>query len=69
MMEDAATGARRPSLTGGDPLAEVAAILAQRQPLYEQTATLAVPTDNHTPAEIVDDIVRQLPAPLTGGAP
>jgi shikimate kinase len=49
-------GTVRPLLAGGATEERLAALLAERAPLYEETAHLRVSTDALTPAEIVDRI-------------
>jgi shikimate kinase len=57
---DATTGERRPSLSGGGVLDEIAAVLAVREPLYREAATFVVDTDDRTPEAIADEIVARL---------
>ena len=57
---DATTAARRPSLTGLDPRAEIERLLALREPIYRETATLIVGADNQPIADIVSTIVERL---------
>lgn len=65
MQGDASTASRRPALTAEtDPRAEVVRLLAIREPLYAETATLTVATDGRT----VDDIVDEISAGLARGA-
>ncbi len=54
---DGATAAGRPGLSGGDPLAEVEAILAQREPLYRAAADLVMDTAGLTPEEVAGRIL------------
>lgn len=61
---DPATRDRRPALTAADPLSEIASLLAAREPLYRDVATIAVATDDRLPALIIDDILARLPPPL-----
>lgn len=58
---DPTTGSRRPALLGGDVLAEITAVLAQREPLYREIASVTVATDNRSVPEIVDQILEQIP--------
>ena len=60
---DSSSGARRPSLTESDPRTEVESLLAVREPLYREVATLAVATDGRAVQEIVDEIIARLPPP------
>jgi shikimate kinase len=64
---DASTTARRPSLTGHDPRIEVETLLADRQALYAEIATIVVDTDGRSTQAIVDEVLTQLP-PLPGEA-
>ena len=72
MQQDASTASRRPALTAEtDPRAEVTRLLAIREPLYAETATITVPTDGRSIDEIVKTILSQLPAEIArraGGA-
>lgn len=57
---DPTTQQRRPSLTApgvGDPLAEVAAVLEQREPLYRSLADHVVDTSALEPEDVVTEIV------------
>lgn len=68
MQGDAATASRRPALTDAtDPRVEVARLLAVREPLYAGTATIVVPTEGRTVADIVETILEQCPAELARG--
>jgi shikimate kinase len=69
MATDPVTSAQRPNLTAGGGLDEIVQLLAQREPFYRQTATLIVSTESRTTAEIVADILSQLPPPLGGSSP
>ncbi|MEX2187457.1 MAG: shikimate kinase [Pirellulales bacterium] len=62
---DATTAARRPNLTIAGGRAEVAALLAEREPIYRRLARAVVDTDDKTPAEVAEAIYAQLP-PTTG---
>ncbi len=50
----------RPALTGRTGLDEVKHLLAQRSPVYEQTADLTINASTGTPEELADIIARQL---------
>ena len=54
---------QRPSLTGKGLLEEIEQVLAERTPIYQQCATITVDTDDMTPAEVADEILRQLALP------
>lgn len=56
---DPATAERRPNLAGGGPQ-EIAQLLAAREPLYRECASVVVDTDGATVEEIVDRICGQL---------
>jgi shikimate kinase len=57
---DESTASRRPNLTDAGGRAEIDAVLAQRTPIYRGCATLTVDTEGKTPAEVADEIVKQL---------
>ena len=52
--------ADRPSLTGGDPAAEMAEVLSARRPLYQEIATITEPTGGRSPDEIAASIAARL---------
>ncbi len=52
----------RPSLTDLPVAEEIAALLARREPLYEDAATLTVSTDGRAAELIVEEILRRLPS-------
>lgn len=58
---DTATRIRRPALTDQDPRTEIITLLARREPLYAEIATVTVDTDGRSAAEIVAEICTQLP--------
>lgn len=57
--QDEASKELRPSLTGLDSCAEIDRVLAEREPLYQQTAHLAIHTDQLAIPEAVARIERQ----------
>ncbi len=61
MSADAVSAAQRPALLGGDPLAEIGALLAKRAPIYRALARLTIATDGKTIDEIVTEILAKLP--------
>ena len=61
---DESTAARRPNLTVAGGMTEITAMLAQREPLYRQCATLEVDTENRSPGEVAETIVGRLPEML-----
>lgn len=60
---DPTTASRRPGLVGSDPLAEVEASLAAREPLYRACADVVIDAAEATPEDVVASILRVLPAP------
>lgn len=65
---DPATVTRRPALAGGDPLAEVAAAIAARGPLYRECADLVVDADAAVPAAVAAEILAGLADTSPGAA-
>lgn len=63
MSADATTTQRRPSLTDKGPLDEIIQLLAEREPIYRQTAHLTVDTENRTPQELTEEILSRLKVP------
>lgn len=56
------TGMDRPRVVvPGNPRGRLRAMLDERAPLYEGLATVTVPTDDHDPEEIADQIARVIP--------
>jgi shikimate kinase len=60
MSADPTTPGRRPSLTDQNPLQEIVELLAQREPVYRQTAHLTIDTENRTPDQLADEILDRL---------
>ena len=58
---DPTTGQRRPNLTTTGGRAEIERLLAIREPLYRECATIVVDTETCSPETLVDQIVSQLP--------
>jgi shikimate kinase len=54
--QDSGTATQRPSLTGCDPLAEIDAVLAEREPLYRSGSDVSIDTDGLSKDEIVSRI-------------
>lgn len=52
----ATDNSNRPSLTGFDPLVEIEAVLARRDPLYRDLADEVIDTDGREPAQILDEL-------------
>ena len=48
----------RPLLLG-NPRAQWIRLMAARRPLYEEVASVTVPTDGRTPDEVADEVVRR----------
>jgi shikimate kinase len=66
---DPATRDRRPNLTAEGGRREIESLLAVREPLYRETASLTVEVDDRSVDEIVAVILRGLAdAPASGGA-
>lgn len=57
---DPRSASSRPSLTGRDPMTEIEMLLAEREPLYAETATVVVNTDGLSVERIVDEILTEL---------
>jgi shikimate kinase len=54
---DHSTSARRPNLTAGGGLEEIRRILAERLPLYRQSADWVVDTEDKSPADVAAEIL------------
>jgi shikimate kinase len=65
MQADAGTAANRPSLTGQGSLEEIAAVLAERKPLYAGAAHHLVDTDTLNTDEVVKKILAIIGSHLT----
>jgi shikimate kinase len=62
MHGDARTASSRPTLTNAQsPVAEISAVLNQREPLYRAAATFEVDTEHRSIDEVVDEILRLAP--------
>jgi len=57
---DPTTRERRPALSGGDPLDEVAAALVAREPLYRECADVVFDTGAEGPEAVVERVVDWL---------
>ncbi len=64
----AADNTDRPSLTGADPLAEIDAVHAARDPLYRELADAVVEVDGLDEAATLEAVVRSLPETRPAGA-
>ena len=60
MSGDATTAGRRPSLTDKDPLDEILHVLARREPIYRESAHIAVDTEGRPPEALAAEIVERL---------
>lgn len=56
----AADNSHRPSLTGTDPLAEIEAVLAARDGLYQRLASTVLAIDGHDESTTLAELVRTL---------
>jgi shikimate kinase len=56
----------RPSLTGGDTIREVAAVLKERYPLYQAAGQIAVDTTDRDVAQVVDAVLAAVTLKETG---
>lgn len=62
MLGDPTTAARRPSLSGKkSAVDEIASVLAAREPIYRDAATLIVDVDGKTVDELVEEIADRVP--------
>jgi len=64
ILQDAATIARRPNLTAHGGIAEIREVLAIREPLYRECATIVVNTEGLKLADVVNMVLDQLPTEL-----
>lgn len=58
---DHTTATRRPNLTRRGGLAEIEQVLRERTPIYQSCADFTVDTENRTPPEVADEILRLVP--------
>ncbi len=58
MRGDDSTSTKRPNLTRSGGLTEIEEVLTARTPLYEACADAIVDTENKTPEQVADEIVR-----------
>jgi shikimate kinase len=65
---DATTAARRPNLTADGGRAEIESLLARREPLYRETATLVIDTDGLDAGQIVERILETVAPQVRGGS-
>lgn len=57
---DPTTASRRPNLTAAGGMAEIADLVDQRRPLYNEVSDYSVETDQKSPPEIADEILSLL---------
>ena len=60
MEADLDADSQRPPLQGNDSFAEIEEVFAERLPLYDEAMNLQVETDNLSPEEVAESIVRWL---------
>jgi shikimate kinase len=68
MATDNNTAGQRPPLHGGDSLTEIEQVLAERLLLYEEAMHLQVETDEMSPEEVAESILRWLETVLPAGS-
>lgn len=64
VLHDSTTKQRRPSLTATGGIEEIRTVMAQREPLYRECATITINTDRMPLRDIVSRIVSELPVEL-----
>jgi len=60
MQGDATTAARRPALTAAGGLEEIVRLLAQREPIYRQTADFIIDTEGRSPEQLAEELLGRL---------
>ena len=60
LAQDQPRDANRPSLTGGDTIREVAAVLEERAPLYQAAAQISIDTTHRSVAQVVKLVLAAL---------
>ena len=65
---DATTAARRPNLTADGGRTEIESLLVRREPLYRETATLVIDTDDLEAGQIVERILETVASQVSGGS-
>ena len=65
---DATTAARRPDLTADGGRVEIESLLARREPLYRETATVVIDTDDLDAGQIVARILETIAPQVRGGS-
>jgi shikimate kinase len=66
LAQDQPRDANRPSLTGGDTIREVAAVLDARTPLYQAAAQMIVDTTRRSVAQVVELVLASLKSKEAG---
>ncbi|HEY1786455.1 MAG TPA: shikimate kinase [Pirellulales bacterium] len=69
ILDDEASGHRRPNLTAAGGLAEVVEVLARRLPVYRECANWVVDTEGRTPEDVAGEIVAQFRQAAPGVSP
>ncbi|MBS0206232.1 MAG: shikimate kinase [Planctomycetes bacterium] len=64
ILQDASTNSRRPNLTARGGIAEIREVLARREPLYQECATIVIDTEGMRLGAVVTAVLEQLPADL-----
>ena len=64
---DPTTGQRRPNLTSSGGRAEIERLLAVREPMYRECATITLNADSMSADQLVEIVLRGLPATFPGG--
>lgn len=67
LVADSTTAQRRPNLTAAGGREEIECLLATREPLYRQCASIVLDTDSVPPAALVEQVLTQLPSEVTRG--
>ena len=65
---DPTTGQRRPNLTNTGGRTEIERLLAAREPLYRECATITLDTDLASAEQLIEETLRHLPPSVRGGA-
>jgi shikimate kinase len=60
LAQDQPRDANRPSLTGGDTIREVAAVAAERAPLYQAAAQISIDTTHRSVSQVVKLVLAAL---------
>ena len=67
--EDASTAARRPNLTSRGGLNEIRELLARREPLYRETASIVIDAGSGSPADVAEQILAAVDPRRAGARP